>query len=123
MYDQAGQVSAQLRMRAGQIDGVATFFHEGRVVRRSQYRQGLLDGESTDYDGAGTVVQVMSYRANLLHGPVRRFWPDGRMMEEQSYQKGKPLAPPERFDAEGRRLAPGAATPSLLVRLESLFKG
>jgi hypothetical protein len=65
----------------------------------------------------------MSYRANLLHGPVRRYWPDGRMMEEQSYQKGKPLAPPERFDAEGRRLAPGAATPSLLVRLESLFKG
>jgi antitoxin component YwqK of YwqJK toxin-antitoxin module len=107
----------------GQIHGPAEFFHEGVRVRKSNYKEGLLEGESVDFDKQGTIVQTCVYRANVLHGPMRRFWPTGELMEEVVYRNGKPVAPPTRYDAKGRRTDNEAAAPDLLDRLQKLVRG
>lgn len=122
-YDEAGLLSARLHFLRGQIEGPATFFHEGQRVRKSHYKAGLLDGECVDFDLQGNVVQACCYRANVLHGPVRRFWPDGALMEEVIYRDGIPVGPPLRYDAKGQRTDNAQATPDLLERLQRLVRG
>ena len=92
-------------------------------MRKSNYKEGLLEGESVDFDKQGTIVQTCVYRANVLHGPMRRFWPTGELMEEVVYRNGKPVAPPTRYDAKGRRTDNEAAAPDLLDRLQKLVRG
>lgn len=122
-FDEAGQLTARLQLVAGQLDGPATFSHEGRQVRSSSYRAGLLEGESVDCDAEGQVVQRCSYRANLLHGALRRYWPNGALMEETIYQDGVALAAPARFDQQGRALGQTEAPPALFERLKRLVRG
>lgn len=122
-YDEAGHLTSCLNMFDGQIQGPAEFFHQGLRVRKSHYKAGLLDGESTDFDAQGSVVQTCAYRANLLHGPMRRYWPDGELMEEVIYREGKPVGSPARFDPKGKRTDNAAATPAILDRLHKLVRG
>ncbi|MFI5447666.1 toxin-antitoxin system YwqK family antitoxin [Polaromonas sp. UC242_47] len=96
---------------------------EGAVVRRSQYRQGLLEGEAMDYDREGALVQKASYRKNLLEGSLTRYWPDGQVMEVLLYRAGKPVGKPQRFDSKGVELRDDEAKTSLMKRLEKLVKG
>ena len=120
---EAGLPSAKLRFVKGQIDGPATFFNEGRVVRQATYRDGLLEGEVSDYDRDGGLVQMATYQANVLQGLLRRFWPDGALMEELTYDQGAPVGLPVRLDAKGRQLDEEEARLGLLARLEKLVKG
>ncbi|HQS00202.1 MULTISPECIES: hypothetical protein [unclassified Polaromonas] len=106
----------------GEVEGEVLFMNEGEVVRRSQYRKGLLEGETLDYDRDGAVVQKASYRNNLLEGPLTRYWPDGQVMEVLLYRAGKPVGKPRRFDSKGVELRDDAKT-SLMKRLEKLVKG
>jgi antitoxin component YwqK of YwqJK toxin-antitoxin module len=122
-FDEAGQMTAQLPLADGKLEGPAMFYHEGRHVRSAHYRDGLLDGESVDHDAQGDVVQRCSYRANLLHGPVRRYWPGGALMEEVMYSDGKPQGEPARFNQRGKRLGNAAAAPALLERVKQLRRG
>jgi antitoxin component YwqK of YwqJK toxin-antitoxin module len=122
-YGSAGQPSTKMRFVKGQIDGPASFFHEGRVVRQANYQAGLLEGEVSDFDRDGGLIQVAQYRANVLEGPLRRYWPGGALMEEVTYAKGVPVGPPLRLDAEGRQLDNNEAQPGLLARLEKLVRG
>jgi antitoxin component YwqK of YwqJK toxin-antitoxin module len=123
MSSEAGLPSAKLRFVKGQIDGSAIFFSEGRMVRQANYRDGLLEGEVSDYDRDGGLIQVATYQANVLHGLLRRFWPDGALMEELTYEQGVPVGLPVRLDAKGRQLGAEEAKPGLLARLEKLVKG
>jgi hypothetical protein len=107
----------------GKMEGLAEFFHEGRLVRKAHHKGGLLEGESIDFDADGAVVQACSYRANILHGPVRRYWPGGELMEETHYRDGVPTAPPARFDAKGSAVDASGAPPSLWDRLHRLVRG
>jgi antitoxin component YwqK of YwqJK toxin-antitoxin module len=122
-YDEAGLLTARLHFLRGQIQGPATFFHEGQRVRKSHYKAGLLDGECVDFDLQGNVVQTCAYRANVLHGAVRRFWPDGTLMEAVIYRDGIPLGPPLRYNAKGQRTDNAQAMPDLLERLQRLVRG
>ena len=119
----AGQPSAKMRFVKGQIDGPATFLHEGKVVRKAVYLAGLLEGEVSDFDRDGGLIQVASYRANVLEGPLRRYWPGGALMEEVVYAQGVPVGPPLRLDAKGRQMDNDKAQPGLLARLEKLVRG
>jgi antitoxin component YwqK of YwqJK toxin-antitoxin module len=119
----AGQPSATMRFVKGQIEGPATFFFEGQVVRQAHYFGGLLEGEVNDFDRDGSLIQMATYRANVLQGPLRRYWPGGALMEEVMYSEGVPVGPPLRLDAKGRQLDNEEAKPSLLARLEQLVKG
>jgi antitoxin component YwqK of YwqJK toxin-antitoxin module len=116
-------MTARLQLLAGQLEGEAQFFHEGRQVRSARYHAGLLEGESGDFDADGQVVQRCAYRANLLHGAVRRYWPDGSLMEEVFYHDGVPLAPPARFDQQGKRIGAAQAPPALIERLKRMVRG
>lgn len=122
-YDEAGMLTARLNLFRGDIQGPAEFFHEGTLVRKSNYKAGLLDGESVDFDQQGSIVQICNYRANLLHGPVRRFWPNGEMMEEVVYREGIPDGPPLRYNPKGERTDNAKATPDILERLQKLVRG
>jgi antitoxin component YwqK of YwqJK toxin-antitoxin module len=122
-FDESGQMTARLHLLAGQLDGEAQFFHEGRMVRSAHYRAGLLEGQSADFDADGQVVQRCTYRANLLHGAVRRYWPDGLVMEEVFYHDGVTLGPPARFDQQGKRIGAPEAPPALIERLKRMVRG
>lgn len=121
--NEAGQPSVKMQFRRGQVDGPATFFHEGKVVRESNYLGGLLEGEVSDFDRDGGLVQVATYKANVLNGVLSRYWPGGALMEEIMYRDGAPLGQPVRLDAKGRQLDNDEAKPGLLARLEKLVKG
>ncbi|MEW9583905.1 toxin-antitoxin system YwqK family antitoxin [Paraburkholderia sp. DGU8] len=61
------------------------------VVRRANYRNGMLEGETRDYAADGSLAQSAPYQRDLLHGTVRRFAPDGQISAERRYANGKPL--------------------------------
>jgi antitoxin component YwqK of YwqJK toxin-antitoxin module len=122
-YHSDGQPSAKMHFVKGQIEGSTRFFHEGRVVRKAVYLEGLLEGEVSDFDRDGSLIQVATYRANVLEGPMRRYWPGGALMEEVVYKQGVPVGLPLRFDNKGHQLDNDKAQPGLLARLEKLVRG
>ena len=122
-FDAAGLVSTLLSYVDGEIDGPATFYFEGRLIRESTYQKGLLHGVSIDYDRDGKCVQKATYKDNQLEGPLLRYWPNGKIMEELHYKAGVPLGLPQRFDAKGKEVEPEQGTASILRRLETMVRG
>lgn len=123
-YSEAGVPTCKLMFQRGEIEGEALFMHEGQLVRRANYRKGLLEGQAIDYDRDGAKVQSADYKANLLDGWLRRYWPNGEVMEELQYKAGKPLGKPKRFNSKGAEQHDDAAgQASLMQRLEKLVRG
>jgi antitoxin component YwqK of YwqJK toxin-antitoxin module len=121
-YAPSGLVTSRLTYEAGKLDREALFMTDGVIVRRMNYRHGLLEGETREYARDGKLVQSSPYRANLLHGTVRRFAPDGSVQEERVYQQGKPQGEWRSVDA-----APTAgdapAAPRLIKHFEKWVRG
>ena len=122
-YDAAGLVSTLLNYSDGDIDGPATFYFEGRLIRESIYKKGQLHGVSSDFDRDGKCVQTACYQNNLLDGPLVRYWPNGKIMEELIYKGGVPQGLPQRFDLKGKEVEPEQGTASILRRLETMVRG
>ncbi len=120
VYDPAGHVAAELNFVDGLLQGEARYYAHGQLVRRANYRDGLLDGVAEDLLPDGSVVQRTPYRANVLHGTVERFWTNGQPMEKTNYDNGLCTGEPQRFDQNGR---PQGGGPKLMDRMEKLFRG
>ena len=122
-YDNAGQLTSMLHFVAGELHGIVEFYSQGDCVRRANYKQGALEGESLDFNRHGEIVQRSSYRSNLLDGYLLRYWPGGKIMERTLYSKGSLLAPTDRFDQEGGRVDHNFQKPTFLERLKHLLRG
>jgi antitoxin component YwqK of YwqJK toxin-antitoxin module len=108
---------------AGQLEGEALYYTEGRLVRKVAYRAGQQNGEAVDYSREGKPVQKALYKDNLLDGTLTRYWPDGKILEIQEYRAGKPASPLRRFDQNGNEAQDSNSKPGIMQRLEQMVKG
>jgi antitoxin component YwqK of YwqJK toxin-antitoxin module len=120
-YAPSGLVTSRLTYEAGKLSREALFLHDGVVVRRAIYRNGLLEGETRDYAADGALVQSSPYRLDLLHGTVRRFAPDGQVSAERRYADGKPLGAWQSPAASAATRADGS--PRMVKQLEKWVRG
>jgi antitoxin component YwqK of YwqJK toxin-antitoxin module len=122
-YSAAGQVCMRQFFVNGQLEGEAVYLHEGRVVRKVNYRSGLQHGEATEFSRDEEPVQKAQYKNDLLDGTTTRFWPNGSPLETQDYKIGMPVGVMRRFDQSGDEISDELTKPSLMQRLEQMVKG
>jgi len=65
--DDAGRVVRRYHVAGDQLEGeCVTYNEEGWALQRSNFKDGLLDGELTQYDSDGEIVASMQYQAGKL---------------------------------------------------------
>lgn len=93
--DQAGQ-SYTIQRSA---DRLAVL--RGRVLSRSHYRGGKLDGMTALYNEQGLLTQQISYGEGLLHGPLT-VYAAGVKQTLVTFERGKKHGPMIAYDPQGR---------------------
>lgn len=66
--DQAVRLDARGRLAESEIDGERLIFRGGRLIRIEHRKDGVLDGEVVDLDGAGRVVRIETWSQGKLTG-------------------------------------------------------
>jgi antitoxin component YwqK of YwqJK toxin-antitoxin module len=122
-FDSSGHLASEIFYKDGEIHGAAKFYFETKLVRTSTYKNGLLDGVSTDIDRDGNIIQKSTYVNNILEGPLIRYWPNGEIMEKIIYNSGVPTGSPNRFDQKGRKIQGAGAADTVISRLEKMVRG
>jgi antitoxin component YwqK of YwqJK toxin-antitoxin module len=60
-----------------------------KVGMKSKFRNGLKDGEETEYSDKGTVIVVRNYKEGLLDGQFMQYDAYGNILSQGYYSKGK----------------------------------
>ncbi|HYG11641.1 MAG TPA: hypothetical protein VD835_16965, partial [Pyrinomonadaceae bacterium] len=72
---------------------------DGALVKRSQFRDGKLEGVTIEYYPNGQVRTASQYKAHKLHGEVVSYSPEGIVVLRTYYIDGEPapfpLPPPQ----------------------------
>ncbi|MCG8606876.1 toxin-antitoxin system YwqK family antitoxin, partial [bacterium] len=76
--------------------------YPGRVTQISNYRGGLLDGQTLLFDDKGMLAQQIPYKSGQLDGVLFSFL-KGQKVTSTSYASGKPNGPMFSFDEEGHK--------------------
>ncbi|HYC88537.1 MAG TPA: toxin-antitoxin system YwqK family antitoxin [Thermoanaerobaculia bacterium] len=64
VYGPTGLPTATSQHRAGKLEGMSAWYRpDGTMLRSAEYADGLLDGESIEYDERGRAAQRTLYRA------------------------------------------------------------
>ncbi len=50
-WDKIGQVKSESNWKNGFLDGITSYYENGKLSRREQFKNGQLHGPSTDYNG------------------------------------------------------------------------
>ena len=88
-HDADGNVSMRGPLHDGKMDGEFSFFQNGKLHQKSQYKHDQLDGESVEYFPSGKVVQRVHFKAGKMNGLLRRFDEQGRSELLASYVSGE----------------------------------
>ena len=73
---------------APEAQGGGLLVYPGRVVSRSTFSEGRLDGETALYDEGGWLTQSISFRQGLLEGPLVVYG-NGRRLTASEYREGR----------------------------------
>ncbi|HEY0737856.1 MAG TPA: toxin-antitoxin system YwqK family antitoxin [Herpetosiphonaceae bacterium] len=95
LVEQAGQ---SYTIQRG-VDRLAVL--RGRVLSRSGYRSGKLDGMTALYDEQGCLAQQISYGNGQLHGPLTTY-AAGLKQTLVTFERGKKHGPMIAYDPQGR---------------------
>jgi hypothetical protein len=85
-YDDNGQRQLHMICHAGQPDGPATFYRNGRPEAQLGFAAGRLNGEMRSFDAAGRVVAIVRYVAGRRHGLMECRSPDGSVVLTADYR-------------------------------------
>ena len=69
VVDEKGLLERTFHLVAGQLEGPAEDYQEGRLVRKFTLVKGLIDGVMESYDAAGVLESTMTFSQGKLHGP------------------------------------------------------
>jgi antitoxin component YwqK of YwqJK toxin-antitoxin module len=75
--------------------------YQGRIISRSSYRSGKLDGITALYDEQGLLAQQICYGEGLLHGPMR-VYVAGVKQTLVTFERGKKHGQMIAYDPRGR---------------------
>lgn len=81
----AGRGACRYRDHTGALE---TYWPDGKLRTRGQFRSGLLDGVFEHFGRDGAVQLREEMRAGYVHGMARALHGDGRVMQEAQYQEG-----------------------------------
>lgn len=87
--------------REGLREGPFAFVTNGKVAALSQYKGGLLDGESRSIHADGGVSTIKRYRSDALHGLQEQLFENGTRMYEQYFVGGEAHGTLRRYRADG----------------------
>jgi antitoxin component YwqK of YwqJK toxin-antitoxin module len=84
---QAGKLRARIRYAGGKQSGEAVYFDDaGRATAKMNYADGKLEGESFYLDACGRTVRKESYRKGMLHGRTIDYYPSGKVRTVSHYR-------------------------------------
>ncbi|WP_428481018.1 toxin-antitoxin system YwqK family antitoxin, partial [Pseudomonas chlororaphis] len=89
--------------RDGLLEGWQSTYHDnGKVAESYNWRQGKrVDGEYLEYDENGKLVGRITYRANLPDGPIISYYPDGKIKDSGQFVAGKKVGPSPSYYPDG----------------------
>jgi antitoxin component YwqK of YwqJK toxin-antitoxin module len=85
----AGRVRARIPYRGGKQQGTAAYYDEtGQVSMKMNYATGQLDGESLFFDHEGKLVRRAFYVKDQLQGRTIDYHPSGKVRTVWHYRAG-----------------------------------
>lgn len=102
-YSESGVVVKRSNYRDGLLEGWQSTYHDnGKVAESYNWRQGKrVDGEYLEYDENGKRVGRITYRANLPDGPITSYYPDGKIKDSGQFVAGKKVGPSPSYYPDG----------------------
>ncbi len=83
------ELIAKLSFSSGLLNGKATFYSDGIIIREEEYKNGLKNGELKSFHGNGETSSVENYKEGKLSGVSTKFYDNGQIFEDASYINGK----------------------------------
>jgi antitoxin component YwqK of YwqJK toxin-antitoxin module len=84
----------QAQYKANKLDGDSHWFgKDGVAVKRSQFRNGQLEGITIEYYPSGNPHLKSQYKANKLDGEMVEYGEDGKVIARVLYEEGEPVVP------------------------------
>jgi antitoxin component YwqK of YwqJK toxin-antitoxin module len=90
------------------------YYPNGKILKTTMTRNGVLEGVSREYDSSGNVVKSAEYHNGVLtgegivledgsrEGPWKDLYPDGSIMAEGRYENGKPVGTWKYYHPNGK---------------------
>jgi len=89
MWDDQGQLNAQILYQNGMLDGISTYYYpNGQIQKLSPYRQNHLNGEEVEFYEDGQIFSRTSYSLGIKKGESAGFWPNNQKRWSEIYQEG-----------------------------------
>ena len=71
----------------GKLEGLrTTYYLNGNVAEKANYKNGKLDGLSQWFSGEGVLIREYTYKDNMLHGAYKSYDEKGNLILEGQYQ-------------------------------------
>jgi len=71
----------------GKLEGLrTTYYLNGNVAEKANYKNGKLDGLSQWFSGEGVLIREYTYKDNMLHGAYKSYDEKGSLILEGQYQ-------------------------------------
>jgi antitoxin component YwqK of YwqJK toxin-antitoxin module len=88
VWDEDGNVKAEIPYLKGVLDGVSLYYHcNGSVWKRSPFCNGNMEGDFEVYLENGELLQRTAYSGGFKNGPSTRSWPGGAIASEELYSQ------------------------------------
>ncbi len=85
--DAQGSLARKYQLVKGKPEGMIEDYHEGRLGRKFNVNEGVLEGEMESYDGHGNLESKITYHEGQLDGPSYHY-SNNKLTMEMFFEKG-----------------------------------
>ncbi len=86
------QIDKRTNYLNDQVQGLYAEYKFGRPLKEFNYKDGVPDGLSKEYNDRGKLIKETSYKNGNLHGIIKQYDEDGNVILEYEYKNGEKVS-------------------------------
>lgn len=105
VWDENGRLQASIPYTSGQLEGVSTYYHTNGIIWKNvPYHKNKIHGTFDIFQEDGSLLQRTNYQNGLKEGESLRYWCEGQLAVSEDYCDGH-LATGRYFSLDGQCIA------------------